>query len=292
MIDGSELNLLDIYGEQPVYLKLWATYCIPCRVQMPGLERIYQKLGRRIQVVAVNAGVNDDSAKVKAFVARFGMHMPVGIDDGSLGAWLKMQATPVHLVIGRDGRIIYAGHQDGPKLNAALQRAIDSPASGAPIETTLVKRLAILKVGDTVPTLDLRSSHDAPVQFRGGATDRPRALFFTATWCEDYLLHTQPKNAQACKRVREAVDRLSRSGKIEWLGIVSHLWTAPENLTEYVARTKQPMSFAIDTDGTAFRIFGIQRFPAVALIDKEGKLSRIAGPDAAVDELVRNSRAL
>jgi len=47
------------------------------------------------------------------------MRTPVAIDDGSLGAWLKMEATPFHVVIDRDGRIAYAGHQDGPRLDEA-----------------------------------------------------------------------------------------------------------------------------------------------------------------------------
>ena len=40
-IDGKSINLSDLYGKRPVYLKLWATYCIPCRVQMPGLRKIF-----------------------------------------------------------------------------------------------------------------------------------------------------------------------------------------------------------------------------------------------------------
>src|SRR5438445_5843653 len=39
-IDGKSIDLSDHYGKRPVYLKLWATYCIPCRVQMPGLKKI------------------------------------------------------------------------------------------------------------------------------------------------------------------------------------------------------------------------------------------------------------
>src|SRR5262245_36249032 len=59
-IDGGRIDLKDIYGKKPIYLKLWATYCIPCRAQMPGFEKIFETFGDRMQVIAVNAGVDDD----------------------------------------------------------------------------------------------------------------------------------------------------------------------------------------------------------------------------------------
>ena len=62
------------------------------------------------------------------------MRTPVAIDDGSLGAWLKMEATPFHVVIDRDGRIAYAGHQDGPRLDEAIERVLRGRAARAPIE--------------------------------------------------------------------------------------------------------------------------------------------------------------
>ena len=133
-LDGSTIDIVSNYGRKPVYLKLWATYCIPCRAQMPGLERIYDAFGDRMQVVAVNAGVADDAAKVRAFVTKARMRTPVAIDDGSLGAWLKMEATPFHVVIDRDGRIAYAGHQDGPRLDEAIERVLRGGAARAPIE--------------------------------------------------------------------------------------------------------------------------------------------------------------
>src|SRR5262249_14216627 len=66
-IDGKSINLADLYGKRPAYLKLWATYCIPCRVQMPGLRNIFASYGSEMAVIAVNAGVFDDVVKVKQF---------------------------------------------------------------------------------------------------------------------------------------------------------------------------------------------------------------------------------
>ena len=141
-IDGKSINLADLYGKRPVYLKLWATYCIPCRVQMPGLKSIYAAHGNDMTIIAVNAGVGDDIGKVKQFVQDFDLHMPVAIDDGRLSAWIGMKGTPMSeiLVIGRDGRVIFAGHQDGPALDAAIKQALASKASPAGVATTETRR--------------------------------------------------------------------------------------------------------------------------------------------------------
>lgn len=279
-IDGSVIDLADTYGKKPVYLKLWASYCIPCRAQMPKLQKIYESLGDRIQVIAVNAGVGDDAAKATTFASKVGIHMPIAIDDGSLGAWLRMQGTPIHVVIDRDGRIAFVGTQDGDALDAALDGVLHaSPAQEMQARTVPVGRMAALKIGDTVPQITLTGSDGSNVALQGGATGSPRAILFTSAWCEDYLQEIEPQTVESCQRVRSEVSQLVQTGNVQWLGVVTHLWTTAEDLSSYQAKTAQPLPYALDTEGTAFRVFGIQRFPAVALIDADGRLQRIVGPD-------------
>jgi thiol-disulfide isomerase/thioredoxin len=290
-IDGATIDIVKNYGRKPIYLKLWATYCIPCRAQMPEFERIYEAYGDRMQIVAVDAGVGDDPAKVRSFVSMAKLRMPVAIDDGSLGSWLKMEATPFHVLIGRDGRIAHVGHQDGPSLNAAIQRVLDSAATTRRIDTTTLDSVTSLKLGDIVPALSLRGPDGTPVRFMEGASSRPRGVLFTATWCESYLKDTEPQTVEACRRTRTLVDELSQRGTVDWLGIVAHLWTTPASLSSYQARMKPRVPMALDSDGYAFRAFGIGRLPAVALINADGRLVRIVGPDdrdlvAAVEKLV------
>jgi thiol-disulfide isomerase/thioredoxin len=280
-IDGRTIDLKNSYGKKPIYLKLWATYCMPCRAQMPGFEKIYETYGDRIQVVSVNAGVADDAAKVRAFVATYRLHTPVAIDDGSLGAWLKMEATPFHLLIGRDGRIVYAGHQDGARLDAALESVLAAPVASAKIDTLSVNSIAALKPGDRVPAIDLHRADGTVLQFKSGATAHPRAVLFTATWCESYLQQTEPNSVEACRRARTQADGLSQAGDVEWLGVVAHLWTTPKSLGDYQKRMNPRLPMAVDTDGVAFRVFGIRRLPAVALIGADGRLLKVVGPEDA-----------
>ncbi len=275
-INGGTIDIVKTYGHKPVYLKVWATYCIPCRAQMPGFEKIYQKYAAKMQIVAVNAGVGDEPGKVRKFAAEANMHMPVAIDDGSLLGWLKLDSTPFHLLIGMDGRIAYAGHQDGPPLDAALERVL----AGKPetrIATANVQSVGTLRPGDLVPSIELRGPDNSPVELV--QKGRARALLFTATWCESYLKDTEPKTVEACRRAREQADQMSPNSSVEWLGVVTRLWTTPKNLASYQTRIKPRVPMAVDTGGQAFHAFGIQGLPAVALIDADGRLFRIMGPE-------------
>ena len=229
-IDGKPINLSDFYGKRPVYLKLWATYCIPCRVQMPGLRKIFASHGDQMTIIAVNAGVGDDIGKVKEFAQDFDLHMPVTIDDGRLGAWIGMRATPVHLIIGRDGRVVFAGHQDGPLLDAAISRALASKASPAGAATTRLADLAALRTGDVIPPIELQSSDGKNMTLPHGSNSRLRAIYFSATWCESYMKSTQASEAEKCKNGRQQIDKLASDQRIEWFGVMTQMWTTPKAL--------------------------------------------------------------
>src|SRR5690348_11628992 len=99
-IDGKKINLSDLYGKKPIYLKFWATWCAPCRAQMPAFEKEFETLGDKMQVVAVNTGFNDNLKTVNDYQSAVGIRMPIVIDDGTLGSALHLRVTPQHVVIG------------------------------------------------------------------------------------------------------------------------------------------------------------------------------------------------
>ena len=197
--------------------------------------------------------------------------------DSGLAASTPAPGDPAY--IAEDPRLAQlAGHQDGPLFDAALRKAI-AAKGGRPTAATGGLSIAALKPGDLVPAFTLHDSRGRPVEFKAGATAHPRAILFTSVWCESYLQDTDPRSVPKCKRAREDVDRLVKSDKVDWLGIMSHLWTKPADLASYEAETEPQFPTVVDTDGTAFRAFGIRRFPAIALVDREGRLVRVMGPD-------------
>jgi len=88
-INGGTIDLA-AYRGRPVLLNLWATWCGPCRREMPALEQLSRERAGTLTVLAIDQ--REDPAVVKAYVKRFGVTFPVGIDDG------QRLATQMHLI--------------------------------------------------------------------------------------------------------------------------------------------------------------------------------------------------
>src|SRR5690242_15936838 len=69
LLDGTHVDLAPLLGQRPIYLKFWATWCVPCREQMPHLEATFRAHGDRLAVFAVDVGVNDPIENVREMVA-------------------------------------------------------------------------------------------------------------------------------------------------------------------------------------------------------------------------------
>ncbi|MCW1938822.1 TlpA disulfide reductase family protein [uncultured Pseudomonas sp.] len=277
-IDGERIDLSQLYGKKPVYLKFWATWCVPCRQQMPGFEEVQQTLGDDIQIIAVNTGFSDDIESVRAYREELGLSMPIVVDDGSLAAALNLRVTPQHVLIGRDGRIAHIGHLDDPQLHAALNRikAVGDTTVAAPAPDTADKARRF-GIGDQVEGVQLTTLDGTAVSL-GQASGKPRALVFFAPWCEPYLAESRPQTSQACQRVRQDVDKLAAQSGVDWLGISSGLWTSKEDLQDYKTSTDTRLPLALDEDDGLFRAFGVRDIPSVVLLDAQGRVAQVLAP--------------
>jgi peroxiredoxin len=124
---------LEQYRGRVVLLNLWATWCQPCRVEMPSLERLSRRLGSdAFRVVAVS--IDDDAdAVVAAYARQLGLSFDI-LHDPSAAIKQAYQATgvPESWVINRDGviikKVIGASEWDGPVNEALIRRLVDEPA--------------------------------------------------------------------------------------------------------------------------------------------------------------------
>jgi peroxiredoxin len=278
-IDGQTIDLAKLYGTKPVYLKFWATWCVPCREQMPGFKHIYDAVGDRMHVIAVNDGLNDEEAAVRAFRDQNGLRMPIVVDDGKLAAALDLRVTVQHVVIGRDARLVYVDWADGPKLDEAIQTVLSEPGPSAPATGRQVAIRPALRPGDVVQGLEATAIDGTPVPVGPSRSGRPRALVLFSTWFESYLETSRPLDSQACRRIREEVERLVAKGDIEWLGIAGGAWESVEEITEYKTKTNTKLPLALDADGAVFKAFGVRKLPMIALLDAGGRLVRLLGPE-------------
>ena len=277
-IDGKAIDLARLYGHKPVYLKFWATWCVPCREQMPGFEHDYESLGDRIAFVAVNAGFTDTEAAVRQVQHESGLRMPIVIDDGRLAAELNLRVTPQHVVVGRDGRILYVGHLADERLHEAMKAALAEPAASA-ATGHVISTHVVYGVGDTPHGLTAVTSSGEAFPIVGPSPDaRPRALVFFSPWCESYLAKSRPASSQECKRVREQMNELAPHGDARWLGIASGLWASPRDLADYQKDPGTDIPLTLDASGKLFRAFGVRDVPTVVLLDAQGRVAAKLGP--------------
>jgi thiol-disulfide isomerase/thioredoxin len=91
-----------------VLVNFWATWCEPCREEMPSLERLTEKFaGQPFAVLAVN--VDEPESRVRAFLEKMPLNLTVVLDPGKAvtKAW-NARILPASFVVGRDGRVRYS----------------------------------------------------------------------------------------------------------------------------------------------------------------------------------------
>jgi peroxiredoxin len=300
-IDGDTIDLGHLYGRQAVYLKFWATWCVPCREQMPHFERTYESAGPDLAVIAVNTGFNDPIADVRDYRRKMGLTMPIVVDDGRLAAALHLRVTPQHIVIGRDGRIQYVGHLADARLDAALRAARtsgalagsgnDAPAAAA--TAAAVTGLVRLAVGSQLPTESAMTIDGRRFHFLDAQDPRHTVLVFLSPWCESYLETTRPAVSANCRRMREEVTAVAGEGNARWLGVASGLWATPPDLREYRLKYHVNIPLALDESGALFRAFDVHEVPVVLVADGSGRIvRRIEAADLATPSALKEAIGL
>jgi peroxiredoxin len=102
-LTGAEWSLKNLRGKV-VLVNFWATWCPPCRKEMPDMEALYQRFGARgLVILAIS---DEDAAKVQPFVAtKFGF--PVLLDPGrKVNQLFRVEGIPKSFVYDRDGKLV------------------------------------------------------------------------------------------------------------------------------------------------------------------------------------------
>jgi thiol-disulfide isomerase/thioredoxin len=103
-LEGNSVSLTDFKGKN-VYLNFWASWCGPCRMEMPDIEKIYQEYkDKDLVVLAVNVGEGQDT--VKSFIDTHQLSFPVLLDSKTEAARIyKVSSIPVSIFINKEGII-------------------------------------------------------------------------------------------------------------------------------------------------------------------------------------------
>ena len=131
---GDSVSLRERYAGKVTLVNIWATWCVPCRAEMPSMERLYTGLAPRgfaIAAVSIDEGPAED---VQEFARELGLTFDI-LHDRSTRIQQAYQTTgvPESFLLNRDGvivkRVIGAHDWNSPANRALVERLLEEPAS-------------------------------------------------------------------------------------------------------------------------------------------------------------------
>ncbi|MEW5989706.1 MAG: TlpA disulfide reductase family protein [Chloroflexota bacterium] len=123
-LTGEELRLAELRG-RPVVLNFWATWCPPCRVEMPFFQDASVQYNGRAAVIGVNQG--EETPTVSEFITSFQITYPIALDsDNRVSKLYDVRALPTTYFIDANGivREVYTGVVNGAVLEDRIEKLL------------------------------------------------------------------------------------------------------------------------------------------------------------------------
>ncbi len=106
---GENLRLSEFRGDV-VMINFWATWCGPCRQEMPLLDELYARY-ERVGFSLLGVNIDDDSRRAMAMIEELGVDFPVLFDDRKeVSKLYEVEAMPVTVIVDRKGTVRYIHH--------------------------------------------------------------------------------------------------------------------------------------------------------------------------------------
>lgn len=131
-LSGETVALADYRG-QVVIVNLWASWCGPCRAEMPALQNVYDDLAADgLVVLGVNSTAQDSEAAARSFVAENALTFPILLDRADdVSQTYRLRSLPSTFIVDRSG-LIRAVLIGGPLSEAVLRSKIEDLLADAP----------------------------------------------------------------------------------------------------------------------------------------------------------------
>ncbi|PKN91484.1 MAG: TlpA family protein disulfide reductase [Chloroflexi bacterium HGW-Chloroflexi-6] len=126
--DGQKIALDELRGKV-VLVNVWATWCPPCRAEMPAMQQVYQEYqSQGFEILAVNSTVQDTLSNLAPFVSEYGLSFPILLDrQGEVTRLYRVLSLPTSFFIGKDGvirEVVVGGPMDEALLRARIEKLL------------------------------------------------------------------------------------------------------------------------------------------------------------------------
>jgi peroxiredoxin len=117
-LDGNWIALGDYVGEDVVYVTFWATWCVPCRREMPHLQSLYEDFADQgLTIIGVNTDPPGTTSKIKPYIRRYNISYPTVLDPDNnvLDKYNPTRELPYAVLVDRAGQVreIFPGYRAG-----------------------------------------------------------------------------------------------------------------------------------------------------------------------------------
>ncbi|HSF29591.1 MAG TPA: TlpA disulfide reductase family protein [Candidatus Tectomicrobia bacterium] len=130
--DGQQVSLQQYRGKV-VFLNFWATWCIPCREEMPALERLHQTYQAQ-DLAVISIDLKETAEQVKGFFEKHSLSFPALLDqNGSVFRDYLVAGMPTTYLIGRDGMLLARGVGGRDWTRAEAQQLIKELIKPTPV---------------------------------------------------------------------------------------------------------------------------------------------------------------
>ncbi len=128
-LDGTMTSVNDVRGDKPVIINYFASWCPPCKQELPHFQKAFDEYGDEISFIFLDAldGQRETLKTVNAFIRDFPFTGPVFYDDGLFASVFQTNSLPTTVFIDKEGRVVkgYLGFVPEEVLYADIQELLD-----------------------------------------------------------------------------------------------------------------------------------------------------------------------
>ncbi|MEJ7647317.1 MAG: TlpA disulfide reductase family protein [Chryseolinea sp.] len=124
-VHGAIINV-DSFKNKIIFLNIWATWCGPCRMEMPSIQSLYNRMDTaKVAFIMLSVDSQQDFEKVQRYISDKGFTFPVYVPAGALPNLLQVKSIPTTFVIAPDGKVVSsesgATNYDTPEFKQFLE---------------------------------------------------------------------------------------------------------------------------------------------------------------------------
>jgi thiol-disulfide isomerase/thioredoxin len=136
-LNGEELKLAELLDDGAVLLEFWATWCKPCQISLPEMQKLHQDYAERgLTVIAISVDGPRNFSKIRPFASRLNLKFPIVLDtDGDLQRGFKVTAIPTSILYDSAGEVVRVRQGYRPGETKEYAKLLDDLLPAAPADS-------------------------------------------------------------------------------------------------------------------------------------------------------------